>query len=314
MNNNQYSAVPGPPPTGGFGSGPVFGTGPVPPPTQQQNLQNQQNQQNQRQGPAVQSFNVQGYHRPQQQNQQHQQPQYQQPHYQQQQAAVAYHAPVQQSQQHQQPSAAAAHSNTHYAPPAQTSSHPWQPAQSHPWQQPNVPITVNREALPGRGIVMTTHNGHEYGETARAHAAFEEARKTASTFRMQVLFAIQEREVLNLDEGMELFRILDTSNDKRLSRDEVKGGCLSGSYVGGKSRNNTEAQAFLEKYSNTPLGLLQNEKMIDAIFDKVDADDNGDISEAEWQLFLAQMVQRDLIYLIEKGWAVSYCYHYYYLK
>ncbi len=104
----------------------------------------------------------------------------------------------------------------------------------------------------GRGLVMSVRHDME--------PAFAEAVKIASTFRMEVLFAIQEREVLNLDDGMELFRILDTSRDNKLSRAEVKDGCLGS--AAGFAKGNKEAQTFLEKYSNTPLGLLQNEAMI----------------------------------------------------
>jgi hypothetical protein len=69
-----------------------------------------------------------------------------------------------------------------------------------------------------------------------------------------------------------------------------------------------QAEEIIEKYQNTPLGLLQQEKKIREVFRSIDKNKDGKLCKNEWKGFLTALVKRDLVYVIEKGWATNTCY------
>lgn len=133
-------------------------------------------------------------------------------------------------------------------------------------------------------------------------ARFDQAVEHSKSFRMQTLFAIQQKEPLDLDEGLRLFSLLDFTKTKDLTKKEILDGCTH------KIKKHAEVLAFLDKHENTPLGLLKNKRSIDKVFARVDKDGDGKIVFHEWKLFLAELIERDLEYLVEKGWASDNCY------
>lgn len=155
----------------------------------------------------------------------------------------------------------------------------------------------------GTTTMMSAAAITEHETQARAKREFEEAHALAESFRMRVLFAIQDHEPLDLKDGMKLFEIIDTSKDGHLSLDEIKAACLAGKHKGVVRQGNQEAIDFLEKYKSTPLGCLKSERMINMIFKKVDVNNDGQLNFMEWKVFLAEMVKRDMAFLVEKGWA-----------
>lgn len=131
---------------------------------------------------------------------------------------------------------------------------------------------------------------------------FDRAVKHSMEYRVHALLSLQDKVPLCLTEGMTLFSLLDVTNTGDLSREEIKDGCTH------ETKKNAAVTRFLEKYENTPLGLLKNEKQIDLLFSKVDLDNDGRITLSEWKLFLAELIERDLQYLVEKGWAANNAY------
>lgn len=138
--------------------------------------------------------------------------------------------------------------------------------------------------------------------TADIDARFAAAVKHAKSYQMQTLFAIQEKEPLDLSEGLRLFELLDFTKTNTLTKQEIIDGCTH------EIKKHERVIEFLEKHENTPFGLLKSKKSIDKVFKRVDKDKDGKLQLSEWKLFLAELIERDLDYLIEKGWASNNCY------
>ena len=131
-------------------------------------------------------------------------------------------------------------------------------------------------------------------------ALYAKATKRAEAYQYHAQFTLQEKEPLDLDEGMELFRLLDGDKSGDLTFKEVRRGCIN--------HRTKEVEDLLEKYKATPLGLLLEKENLDELFDHVNIDNDKVITVAEWKLFLTKLVERDLDYIREKGLATYTAY------
>lgn len=156
-------------------------------------------------------------------------------------------------------------------------------------------------------VALLLKEGVGGNDRSKIDIEFDVATEYAHSFRMRVLFAIQNRRPMNLDDGLQLFDLLDTSKNGTLTKQAIYDDCVT--YHGeGESTKNLAVRDFIAKHENTALGLLKNRKDMDYVFGMMDLDKNGEISKQEWKRFLAQVVVRDLTYLVEKGWSERIAY------
>jgi hypothetical protein len=163
-------------------------------------------------------------------------------------------------------------------------------------------MTTSSEEIPGEGEGRDINAEMLQMHIDNCEARFNQAVEHTKSFQMQSLFAFQGKVPLDLSEGIRLFYLLDFTKTNTLTKKEIQDGCTD------KIKKHREVIEFLDKYEHTPFGLLKKKKKIDKVFDNVDRDKDGKIQLHEWKLFLADLIERDSEYLVEKGWAADNCY------
>lgn len=101
-------------------------------------------------------------------------------------------------------------------------------------------------------------------------------------------------------EALALFDLFDSDESGGVTQEELIRECTTDA--------NPKVREVIYKYDNTPLGLLLYPKKIREVFSKIDTNRDGSLSKSEWKLFLVALVERDLVYVVEKGWASNSAY------
>ena len=154
-----------------------------------------------------------------------------------------------------------------------------------------VAVCLFERVKSGCAFLLHTVNMEESVENAED--LFARAVKRSKKFEYHAQFTLQDKRPLNLDDGMQLFNLLDTDKSGSLSFKEVRRGCVK--------HRSKEVEALLMRHKSTPLGLLLEKESAQNLFDHVNVDDDKEISLAEWKFFLAMLIERDLDYIREKG-------------
>ena len=93
--------------------------------------------------------------------------------------------------------------------------------------------------------------------------------------------------VVCMDEGLEVFDLMDTNKNGELSHSEIKA-----------AQSDPDVVAFIQKNGDSPLLLLQEPE---ALAELLDQDKNSSISRHEWLHFLGVVVEQHLKYLHIEG-------------
>lgn len=115
---------------------------------------------------------------------------------------------------------------------------------------------------------------------------------------IHALFAVNGATELNVTEGMAIFRILDDDGNGILTIKDVINGLA----------NHKEVVQLIERYADTPLGLLSRVDEVERLFDEIDKNRNKMVSKEEWKDFLALIIRCDIDYLVAKSMNRKCCY------
>jgi len=115
---------------------------------------------------------------------------------------------------------------------------------------------------------------------------------------VQASFALTGVKMLNIQEGMRIFTILDANDVGCISMTQLVEGCNSHPGV----------QSVLNKYDDTPLALLRNRRLVQVMLAELRLQTPNEISMHEWRQFLALLIQHDVRFLAVKGLSTLRCY------
>ena len=134
---------------------------------------------------------------------------------------------------------------------------------------------------------------------AHAESLLQKAVRLSGGFSMRALMAVDGRKELNIEEGLRLFTMLDENGDGYLTKDEITETCTQLN----NNKSNQDVLDLLEKYDDTPFGLLKNRATIAEVFKAANLTGSGYINKIEWKLFLSKLIERDYHYMLERGFA-----------
>lgn len=157
-----------------------------------------------------------------------------------------------------------------------------------------LPIFTNDGKPLARPEGLTVH----ISTLADKSTALYKAHQVLGRHSVHALFAVNKATQLNVTEGMAIFRLLDADGDGNMTIDNVIYGLA----------NNKEVVQLIERYSDTPLGLLQSSWEVGRLLDKIDTNRDKTVSKEEWKDFLALIIMCDIDYLVAKGMNMGQCY------
>ena len=120
-----------------------------------------------------------------------------------------------------------------------------------------------------------------------------DAHLLSHTFQVQAAFILHGNNPLNTEDGIVLFSLIDTDHSGEVTYEEMLALC--------DSTADSEAHQLVRKYNDTPLSHLESHSVVQMLFDKIDVDKSGGISEDEWKAFLGLLMTHDHNYLRRKG-------------
>ena len=90
------------------------------------------------------------------------------------------------------------------------------------------------------------------------------------------LYVLQKAKPLIIEDGQKLFKLFKANEDGEVSHDEIKHACDGG---------NAEVVKYIEKYSDTALGLLDDKSELAKLLVEIDLNHDEKISELDFLIF-----------------------------
>ena len=125
---------------------------------------------------------------------------------------------------------------------------------------------------------------------------FLELQHISSSFQFQALFALLDKHPLRLEDGLDIFFSLDEERAFQVSSLELLEECTN-------ARSQT-CQELHRQAADTPslsLELLMDRARVQRALRRLNRRRDGLITLDEWKEFLAELLQKDLDFAIEKG-------------
>ena len=115
---------------------------------------------------------------------------------------------------------------------------------------------------------------------------------------VQASFTLEEVRMVNVHEAMHIFRIIDVGNAGIITKEQIKHGCKFDHTI----------RMILDKYEDTPLGLLKNERLVSDVMKQIKDSKINHVNKKEWKNFIGLIIIQDLEYLRVAGLIALRCY------